>query len=251
MDIYSLDRPKKGLAIIINNLHNEQKATRNDVTKLKAMFQKINVQLDQIKIDQDKNELLLIANNLKDKDLSSYNLFFLVVLSHGILGDKIVCMNGTNQSTFDIEYFVENLSQNRSMTGFPKILIFDFCRGGDVNLGEMKQTTMSKIPLGSDVFVGFSTSKGYASVTGTQGSPFINALCNCIESSFDKESFLNIFQNIQDDVSHLVTSVLEPSKGEIFDAVQVPELKSTLRKQLYLLDERKYICLEYIKEKQT
>jgi hypothetical protein len=151
MNFYNLDRAKKGLAIIINNLHNEQKATRNDVRQLQSMFQKINVQLDQIKIDQDKSELREIANDLRDKDLSSYNLFFLVVLSHGILGDKIVCMNGTKQSTFDVEYFVESLSQNESMSGYPKILIFDFCRGGEVNLGEMRQAPTSRIPFGSGV----------------------------------------------------------------------------------------------------
>ena len=166
MNIYNLNRTKKGLAVIINNLHNEQKASRNDVTKLQSMFQKINVQVDPIKINQDKDELFAIATNLQDKDLSFYNLFFLVVLSHGILGDKIVCMNGTKLSTFDIEYFVESLSKNESMAGYPKILIFDFCRGGDVNLGEMRQAPTSRIPFGSDVFIGFATTKGYGAVTG-------------------------------------------------------------------------------------
>ena len=36
MNIYQLRRPQKGLAFIINNLHNEQKATRNDVNKLET-----------------------------------------------------------------------------------------------------------------------------------------------------------------------------------------------------------------------
>jgi len=223
MNFYNLDRAKKGLAIIVNNLHNEQKATRNDVQILQSMFQKINVQLDQIKIDQDKNELRAIANDLRDKDLSSYNLFFLVVLSHGILGDKIVCMNGTKQSTFAIEYFVESLSQNESMSGYPKILIFDFCRGGEVNLGEVRQAPTSRIPLGSDVFIGFATTRGYAAVTGTRGSPFIIAFCNCIEKSFEKESFVNIFQEVQYLVSGAKTLVVEPTEGEIFEAMQVPE----------------------------
>jgi hypothetical protein len=44
-DYYKLDRTKKGFAIIINNLHNEQKATRNDVSKLETMFNTIGVQV--------------------------------------------------------------------------------------------------------------------------------------------------------------------------------------------------------------
>ena len=116
MNVYDLDRPKKGLALIINNLHDEQKATRIDVIKLEAMFQAINVQIDQVKINQDKKELIDIAAELKVKDMTSYNIFFLVVLSHGLLGDKIICQHGTDTSTFDIEFFVESLGKNKSMT---------------------------------------------------------------------------------------------------------------------------------------
>ncbi len=112
MSIYLLDRPQKGLAFLINNLHNEQKATRNDVSQLEAMFKRINVQVDSVKINQDKCELTAIATELKVKDMSSFNLCFLVVLSHGIQGDKIVCLNGTKKSTFDIEFFIESLREN-------------------------------------------------------------------------------------------------------------------------------------------
>ena len=83
MNVYQLHRPQKGLAFIINNLHNEQKATRKDVIKLDAMFKRINVHVDSIKINQDKNELIAFANELKAKDLTPYNLCFLLVLSHG------------------------------------------------------------------------------------------------------------------------------------------------------------------------
>ena len=240
MNIYQLRRPQKGLAFIINNLHNEQKATRNDVNKLEAMFKRINVQVDSVKINLDKNELSDIADELKVKDMTSYSLCFLVVLSHGIQGDKIVCMNDImKKSTFDIEFFVESLGSNKSMIGYPKIFIFDFCRGNDLNLGNMKAIPSSRIPFGSDIFIAFATTKGYASATGRTGSPFINAFCSCIEKSFDKAPFISIFQEVQDEVSQTVTSVLEPTKGAIIDAMQVPESRSTLRKQLFLLNKGK------------
>ena len=47
-----LDRPQKGLAIIINNLHNEQKGTRKDVENLINMFEKINVYTEETKKNQ-------------------------------------------------------------------------------------------------------------------------------------------------------------------------------------------------------
>ena len=241
MSVYQLDRPLKGLACIINNLHNEQKATRGDVTNLEKMFKKLNI-THEVKINLGKDELNTLANDLKDKNLSSYNLYYLVVLSHGVSGDRIVCQNGTATSTFDIEFFVESLAKNKSMTGYPKILIFDFCRGGNVNLGELRAavTTPPKIPVGSDIFIGFATTSGYAAVTGSTGSPFIDAFCESVERLFNKEQFICIFQEVQNVVSQRVTRVREPTKGAILDAMQVPELRSTLRKQLYLLDESNF-----------
>jgi len=157
-----------------------------------------------------------------------------------LFGDKIVCSSGT----FDIDFFVESLGKNTSMTGYPKILIFDCCRGDEPNIGQIKATHSQRIPFGSDVFIGFATTKGYASVTGTKGSPFIEALCHCIDTFFDKEPFPFIFQEVQNEVSQKVTRVEVPTKElagahSIMDAMQVPESRSTLRKQLFLLCKSK------------
>ena len=157
MNCYQLDRPQKGFCQIINNLHNEKKATRKDVERLESMFQKINVQVAQTKINQDKFELHNYSKDLEAQDLKSFNIFILVVLSHGTHGDKIKC----NSGLFDIEEFIEAIGKNETMIGYPKILIFDFCRGIDLNLGELKESTKSKIPIGSDICIGFATSKGW------------------------------------------------------------------------------------------
>ena len=49
--------------------------------------------------------------------------------------------------------------------------------------------------------------------------------------------FINIFQDIQEEVSQIITQLRGPTKGSTIDAMQVPEMRSTLRKQLYLLDK--------------
>ena len=156
MNCYQLDRPEKGFCQIINNLHNEQKATRKDVERLEKMFKQINVQVAQTKINQDKLELHQYSKELENKNLQPFNIFFLVVLSHGTHGDKLVCSSGL----FDIEEFVEAIGKNKTMIGYPKILIFDFCRGADLNLGELKDSSKTRIPIGSDICIGFSTTKG-------------------------------------------------------------------------------------------
>ena len=84
--IYELDRPVKGLAYIINNLHNEQKQTQNDVIKLENMFRTIKVQVEPVEVNQDKKELEQFAKNLQFREMESFNILFLVVISHGLQG---------------------------------------------------------------------------------------------------------------------------------------------------------------------
>ena len=84
--IYELDRPVKGLAYIIKNLHSEQKQTQNDVIKLEKMFGRINVQVEPVEVNQDKKELEQFAKNLQFREMESFNILFLVVISHGLQG---------------------------------------------------------------------------------------------------------------------------------------------------------------------
>ena len=41
VSVYDLDRPRVGYVLIINNLHDDQPATRNDVTRLENVFEKV------------------------------------------------------------------------------------------------------------------------------------------------------------------------------------------------------------------
>jgi hypothetical protein len=166
----------------------------------------------------------------------------------------MVCMEIKLSVVFDIEFFVESLDKNKSMTGYPKILIFDFCRGDEPNIGQIKATPSPRIPVGSDIFIGFATTKGHYSVTGTTGSPFIDTFCLCIEKSFDKEPFICIFQEVQNKVSQRVTRVAAPIKDlsgahSIVNAMQVPESRSTLRRQLFFLNKSMYKeCFRKVQE---
>ena len=240
MNAYVLDRPKKGVAIIINNLHDEQPGTQNDVISLEKMFQVINVIVEPVRTNQSKADLDKLAIDLGNKDLADTSLFFLVVISHGIFGDKIKCHSGKNEAFFDMEEFVKSLGKNETMIGFPKILIFDFCRGEEVDIGQFKQLqqpTHIKIPSGSDIFIGFATTKGRASATSNSCSPYIQKFCKCVEESHDKKHFINIFQDVQYAVSKNKTKVADITKGVILDSMQVPEMRSTLRQPLFLSDE--------------
>ena len=239
MSTYNLDRPQKGLALIINNLDSEQEGTKKDVENLQKMFQKINIETEEVKTDQTADQLQNICNDLKNKNLEAYNMFFLVVISHGEKGDLINC---GDPNLFDIQVFVNCLKKHKDLIGYPKLLIFDFCRGSAFNCGEAKlEDPCTRIPLGSDVFLGFATTKGYVSITRKDGSPFINALCSSVEELFHKKTFNHIFQEVQREVSKQITSIIH--KKSYWEAMQIPESCSTLTNHLYLMDAGKNIFL--------
>ena len=229
-----MDRDKIGLAIIINNLHNEQKQTRNDEKNLKEAFEKIKVEVRKPKLNQDKQELEELADKLATDNFFSYNVVFLVIISHGKTGDMIVCQN---KKTFDMQSFVDKLCENRSLVGQPKILLCDFCRGGELNEGETKSTQGTKLPYGADVFIGHATTKGFLSITGPKSSPFLQAFCDQIQKSYMSTTFQVIFQRVQQKVSEISTKI--EKDGTISEGMQIPESKSTLRMDLFLVKQGK------------
>ena len=223
-----MDREKIGLAIIINNLHNEQPQTRKDVEKFEETFKMIGIEVQNPRLNQDKVELKELADELALADFYSYNAVFLVIISHGMAGDLIVCPG--KKKTFDMHFFVENLCKNKSLVGQPKIILCDFCRGNKLNKGETKSTNLSRIPCGSDVFIGHATTEGYYALTGPESSPFSETLCEKMQKLYLSTAFQVVFQRMQQEVSE---KILIPG----MDGMQMPESKSTLRKDLFILKQ--------------
>ena len=233
MTSYPMDRDNIGLAIIINNLHLEQPQTQNDVKNLEETFKKIEVKVRKPRLNQDKKELEELADELSTEDFHSYNAVFMVIISHGKAGDLIVCQG--KKKTFDMHFFVEKLCQNKSLVGQPKILLCDFCRGDELNSGDIKSTKLTRIPKGCDVFIGHATTNGYFAVTGPKSSPFIENLCDQIRMSYLSTAFQVIFQRVQQKVSDISTTI--EKDGTTFEGMQIPESKSTLRMDLFLFKQ--------------
>ena len=193
-----MDREKIGLAIIINNIHFEQPQTQNDVKNLEETFKKIGIEVKQPFLDQSRRELEELADVLASSDFCAYNTIFLVIISYGRAGDLIVCQDNKN---FDMNFFEERLCQNISLAGQPKILLCDFCSGEEIEWSKTKSTKLTRIPYGSDVFIGHATTNGYVSLTLSKNSPFIKAFCDQIQESHTSIPFQWIFQRGQQKVS--------------------------------------------------
>ena len=84
--VYEMNRATMGYALIINNLHDDpghHEGTRKDVESLKKLFKLLQMKVKIFKT-QSKVETERIAKKLMSANFADYNLFILVVLSHGI-----------------------------------------------------------------------------------------------------------------------------------------------------------------------
>ena len=81
-----MSRPKAGLCITINNLDSEIFATRMDVNNIKEAFEIAGFQVEAPKINLSDAEMALFIRDLRRRDMSSFNVFCLFVLSRGVPG---------------------------------------------------------------------------------------------------------------------------------------------------------------------
>ena len=79
-------RPKAGVCFIINNHDAEIKATRKDVSNIKEAFETLGFQVEAPKINLSDAEMALFIRDLRRRDMSSFNVFCLFVLSRGVPG---------------------------------------------------------------------------------------------------------------------------------------------------------------------
>ncbi len=136
-----------------------------------------------------------------------------------------------DSQSFPIGKFITALHQNKSLSGRPKVLILECCRGKEVMTGRVKDT----IDWPDDFYVLNSTLSGYISATHhIKGSPFVRIFGESLMKNCQKMSLRDIFQEVKEKVSNIKTGVLHPDKGGSVLAMQVPEERSTLKKQLYL-----------------
>jgi hypothetical protein len=168
---------------------------------------------------QDLQNLLLILAFL-------YNIvyWFLFVFQ----GNKL---KSFDSQPFPISRFITALHQNKSLSGRPKVLILECCRGKEWMTGRVK----SPIDWPDDFYVLNSTSSGYISATDhKQGSPFVRIFGESLMKNFLLMSLQDIFQEVKEKVSNIKTGVLHPDEGGSVYTMQIPEECSTLKKQLYL-----------------
>ncbi len=192
-----MDKEHLGLAIIIK----PQKQV-DDVTKLEVLFKKIGIQVQSLHWNLDN--LGNISEDLSARDLSRYNSLFLCFIAGHRRDNHNVILCPRNLS-FDLETLIVGVGRNPTLEGRPKLILLDF-----------KCKLQSRIGF-PDIFIGFG-----------QGPSFFDTFCRRIEETFDKTSFVTIFDDVCND-----------SEDDF-------EFQSTLRKKLYLLRKGELVLLELL-----
>ena len=229
MDRYSMLRPKAGVCFIINNLDAKIKATRMDVNNIKEAFETAGFQVEAPKINLSDAEMALFIRDLRRRNMSDFNVFCLFVLSKGVPGHQVVPAEETS-AVFEVAELAEALSMNPSLDGIPKLMFFE-CRVPSTPSMILVQPSSS---MGSDIFIGFSTS-GFTPETNKHSSSFVAQLTKSLKENFSKLTFMRIFQQVQYRIS---SSPVNTGNSQGWTS-KTPEMRSTLWKELLFLNPGK------------
>lgn len=238
---YSLDYPKMGKCVIINNKNFDpdtgmasRAGTDVDAQNVFKVFKNLGFKPD-IRNDLSSSQMEQLLKSASDEDHSKSAMFVCVILSHGDEG----VIYGTD-GPIDVKKLTGLFRGDRcpSLAGKPKLFFIQACRGSTLDSGiETDSSTdsecMQKIPVEADFLYMFATAPGYyAWRNTTNGSWFISSLCEIL-TKYGKE--LEILQ-LMTRVNRKVAMEFQSSNSDpTFDEKkQIPSIVSMLTKELYL-----------------
>ncbi|KAK3585454.1 hypothetical protein CHS0354_003301 [Potamilus streckersoni] len=192
-DIYKMDYPKRGKAIIINNKnfsfameakgYKTRQGTDEDACSMMDRLQYLGFNVEMHK-NQTCAQMMDILVQAAQFDHSDADCFVCVLLSHGEEG-IIFGVDGPLEIKNIFNLFK---GQNcRTLAGKPKLFFIQACRGSNLDKGVYLNVTDGnkrqleedefRIPSEADFLVAYSTVPGYYSWRNSQkGSWFIQAL---------------------------------------------------------------------------
>nr|ACY95434.1 DD caspase [Hydra vulgaris] len=252
---YPMTRKKLGKLFIFNNMHNDKKTTHRlaakyDVKKIKATFSKIEFEVVVYKPNSFEEMKKNLEEVLKEP-YGEYNIFSIFFIAHGEDGILFGPNEANNKKSFSILELKEMLEDNSSLKNIPKLVFCESCRGFNKDFQQMTLTNFEaksneknvNTAKFADLFIGFSTAQSFVSISMTSDndvqmrnfySPWVIELCKQIQEKYMTTDFLQIYQDLQQYMSH---TPLFSNGEEVY--FQMPELQSTLKYKLYLNMERK------------
>ncbi|KAF5899068.1 caspase-3, partial [Clarias magur] len=165
IDAYSMDFPKLGKCVIINNKNfaqhtgmNERHGTDLDAANVLKVFSVLGFKT-VIQNDQTVSQMRTLLTSVSEEDHSKSAMFVCVILSHGDEG----VIYGTD-GNIELKELTGLFRGDRclSLVGKPKLFIIQACRGTDLDPGIetdgiSESESTQRIPVEADFLYAYST----------------------------------------------------------------------------------------------
>lgn len=249
-DVYKMDHPRRGKAIVINNKQfrshlqlPDRNGTDQDASALSCRFAELDFDVD-LKNDQTVQQMMNLMKQAAAEDHSDADCFACAILTHGENGE----IYGVDEK-IEVKELLEPFKGNRceTLAGKPKLFFIQACRGtkfddgADLNVADASgipdvemepPTTIHKIPAEADFLVAYSVVPGYYSWrNSTNGSWFIQALQHHLEQHGRDMDLLRILTRVNRSVAYNFQS--NTSHPNMNRKKQIPCVTSMLTKEVY------------------
>lgn len=130
---------------------------------------------------------------METKDFGDKSALVLVFLSHGTRNDRLAAKDDDYSLDYDVVF---PILRNRTLKDKPKMLFVQACKGANELGGFMTDAAQ---PNGSpnEILKCYSTYEGYVSYRTEDGTPFIQTLCEALDSSGKTSDIDAIMTNVR------------------------------------------------------
>ncbi|GAB6023668.1 hypothetical protein CHUAL_008433 [Chamberlinius hualienensis] len=237
-EYYSMNK-NRGLALIFNHKYYKQSlgmptrsGTEVDSANLQKLFKQIGFTVkayDDLTYNKIKEKLAKASADVHQNN----DCFVCIVLSHGDEG--FLYSSDTKYQPSDL--WTPFLAHKcPSLAGKPKLFFIQACRGEQLDVGVSVIMTDSisqvRLPSHADFLIAYSTVPGYYSWRNTtNGSWFIQALCNIFMSNYETSDLLSMMLL----VNRKVALDFESSTVDIkmHQKKQIPYIAFTLTRKVF------------------
>lgn len=253
-EYYALNHRPRGVCMVISNEDflktrlTKREGTQEDVDALSRVFRDLGF-IVNVKLNRTAEDIRRDLQWLRAEKFETYDALVVCVLSHGGKG----CIFGADGQPVSLQELTEPFRSKPSLpdplTGKPKLFFIQACQGNDYQRGSMLFPVRPSqdeengegdleddaaplrdetVPLDADFLLGIATVPECRSFRNTAtGSIYIQTLCKQLMGSAQSSK--------KDDIFSILTRVNgEVSKGVYKNHKQMPELRSTLTKNLVL-----------------
>ena len=237
---YKLNPLKRGKAIIFsqkvfNNRDGiqDRPGTEKDARDLKSVLNSLGFEVDVYRDKTAKRIKEILNDAAEDEDNNETGSLFVVVMSHG---DKGFIEAKDEKYAEEILWAPFMADKCASLVGKPKMFFIQACRGQKKDQGVAADSSAVQhlpssitIPIHADFLFAHATVPDYVCYRNpSEGSFFIQALCDVLEKDALKDDLLSLLTKVQRVVAEKST---EDGRK------QMPSVTTTLTKKVFFTNE--------------